>query len=74
MGDDEKAAGGAAGIIGADTSVDVAGVERNIGVLGEPGLLGRTEATSKASRAGLGCSLGENRGGDENEDGKLESE
>lgn len=55
MGGDEVAAGGGAGVIGADGGVDVAGVERDVVCCGEPGLLGRTEATSKASGVGLGA-------------------
>ena len=49
------AARSAAGVIGADAAIDVAGIEGNVGALGEPGLLGRTEATSKASGAGVGA-------------------
>ena len=55
VGRDKKAAGGGAGVVGTDGAVDVAGVEWDIGVLRAPGLVGRTEATSKASVAGAGA-------------------
>ena len=74
MGSDEIAAGSGAGVVGADGSVDVAGVEGDVGVLRRAGLAGSDRGHVEGERDQAGGSLGESGGGGEDADGKLDSE
>ena len=74
MGRDEIAAGSAAGVIGADAAVDVAGIEGNVGVLGGARLAGPDGGDVESERGRGGSALGEGGEGGEDEDGKRESE
>ena len=55
MGRDEIATRSAAGVIGADAAVDVAGVEGNVGVLGGAGLAGPDGGNIEGERGGGGA-------------------
>jgi hypothetical protein len=55
MGRDEIAAGSAAGVIGADAAVDVAGIEGNVGVLGGARLAGPDGGDIEGERGGVGA-------------------
>ena len=74
MGRDEVAAGSAAGVIGADAAVDVAGIEGNVAVLGGVSLAGPDGGDVKGKWGRGLCALGQGGGGGEDADRKLEFE
>jgi hypothetical protein len=73
VGGDEQAAVGGAGVVGTNSSVDVTGVEGDVGVLRRGGITGpdRSDVEDEWSWAGNG--LGESAARGEEEDGKLKS-
>ena len=74
MGRVEITAGGTAGVIGPDAPVDVAGIERNVGVLGGVRLTGSHGGDIEGERRGSRCALRQGGRGGKDADRKLESE
>jgi len=71
VGGDEQAAGGAAGVVGTDRSVDVASVEGDVVVLRRAGLAGPDRSDVEGEPGGTGCALAEGGGGgDDTDDGE----
>jgi len=74
VGGDEQTAGGTAGVVGADRSVDIPGVEGDVGVLRRTGLAGTDRSGVESQRGPAGSGLGQSGGDGDEADGKLETE